>query len=804
MTQDTNLGYDVKSLMAKFEKEASSSAVNWKNTATILTNLGKIVTTLPEKAIDESNFLQMFAKFSEFLESHAEKITLQTKILIVKILQNSAIIMTKKQFITQADVAISIISDQFENECKKETPNVGYLITLLDAFFHFIRFQIGDNKEYVETINNLNNVVPKLSSSKKTSLRYALQLDITKNDSILAWEKDLRKLLTSLEIAITTTRNTNAIPPRTPRDNETRLKVQNTLLTYQPDIVLALVIEGFKKLRPSPNFKLSETVNTTIQEIMSITQEDVDYDMHEMNIETSEYIVEQGLEKMAQRMKFTSQKVQSHFLAMIICTTDQSEGEKYLNCTGRCTETAIRCASTDISSLLPFLINWVCYEYVKSPRERFVRITEKVAVAICGKLSEKDAPQESSILVFLRSLPAIDPSLFSVLADQVNRSPNTSRIIIFAMANVVQNTILIQKDSLNSIFELCISPDQLIRKNAIEIMINSFYAGRLFVTEIEDYSKDKLKQGSLEEDQNSAERYLHIFFEVLKQNVNLLLNLLEMYDKMNEKVQSSVRTHLLTQMPQIGFNYDIISGLFAAQNAENVKLIHFILDNLSKINTIPSQITVLIKSEFEKTNDGRFLIPIIQTLTETEFFNYIPIFLTLRKSGRNRAFEIYIMQKLKNQAKEPRVKLISELLKPIEAKPYKSQIAALNYCMSKKDVIDYTTIAAAVNKTMTSSKKNLDLICEPLLFIVDEYSENSKHVEKICQDLIKMNVHFNEFAWPKMITLFEKMNMFKIYNLPLEKIEEVAKKCPRLLTFMKNDSNKKKVPKKVLQLLETL
>ena len=67
-----------------------------------------------------------------------------------------------------------------------------------------------------------------------------------------------------------------------------------------------------------------------------------------------------------------------------------------------------------------------------------------------------------------------------------------------------------------------------------------------------------------------------------------------------------------------------------------------------------------------------------------------------------------------------------------------------------------------------------------------------------------MNVHFNEFAWPKMITLFEKMNMFKIYNLPLDKIEEVAKKCPRLLTFMKNDSNKKKVPKKVLQLLETL
>lgn len=812
MTQESNVGLDMKGLLAKIEREGAAQEVNWTKLSLIFTNLGKTVTTLPEKAIDESTFLQMFAKLSQLLDSYADTIPLRCKILIIMILQNSAIILAKKQFITQVDIALSIITDQFENECSKETPNVGYLISILDSIFQFVRFQIGDNKEFVDTINNLNNIVGKLSESKKLSLRHALRFSMAKNDqnhAFMAFEKDLRKLFSALGVSTKLTqRSTNAIPARPAKSKDLHLKIQNMLVTYTTEIVLNLVIDGFKKINPSPNFKLPETINQTIQEIMRADQEITDYDMHEVNIETSAYIVEQGLEKMTQRMKFTSQKVQSHFLAMIICTTDQSEGDSYLTCTGKCTETAIRCASADLGALLPFLINWVGYEFVKSPRERYVLIAEKIAIAICTKISEKDDEKESAILVFLRSLPAIDPSIFVVLADQVDKNALVSRTIIFAMANVVQNTPLVQEDSLEAILKLCISTDPTIRKNAIDLMIKNFHAGRLFVEKIEDSAKKCLEDGAVQEDAASAERYLNIYFEILKENVDLLQKLLEMYEKMNENVQKSVRSHLITQMPQIGFNVDIIKKLFDNQTNNNIKLIHFILDNLSKISQIPTQMTTLIREQFEKTDDGRFLIPIIPTLTETEFFNYIPTFLKLKNSGLKRAFEIYIMQKHSKQAKNPLVNLISELLKPIEAKPYKKQIIALDFCMRKKDVIDYPIIAAAVNKSMPSSaqqKKNYDLICEPLLFIVEEYSEHAKHVEKLCESLIKYGVYNNDFIWPKMIQIFEKTNMFKIYSLPIEKIEEVAKKCPKLLTFMKNDALKKRnIPKKVVQLLESL
>ena len=786
----------------------------------VLSFIGTNVITIPEKSIVEHDFLILFAKLSEYLEAG---IPLASRILIIKILQNSSILLSDKCYNTQVGTAISIITGQFENECQKQKPSVGFLIAILDAFQIFGSKKVGDHKELIDSLTKIADAAPNLNTYKKNCIRHALDMDTVPFQGIRQFEKGLKKALEAFGSAMkgAKPRASVQLPTRQTTDNETRLQIQKTIKDIQQDEMLTLVELGLKKLVVNPSYELPENVNSMITDLMSLEklEEEAPVDPHVNNIETSVFIITQGLDKMVSRVKFTSQKIQSEFLAMIITTVDKTVPETYLTCTGPCTETALAKSISDLNTFSEFINHWILYEYVKSPEERYFNLVKKIVIEICKHLTKNDSIDENPFLSFFRSLPTINNKIFYDLAEQIIFNPTIAPIIINNMTVVSIKYPGNQNACLNTLLELSSSPDAAIRTVSIETCITQYYEMKTSVEKMEERALENLKNGSMQTTVEEARQYLQYFFEMMKHNSSLLPELLDFYGKMSDVVQKEVRDMLQAQLSEIGFNIKAIEKCFARKTTENVKLIHFILTVLANISTIPKPLSEIIREEYNQTKDARFLIPIIPSLSEKDFYKYLPEILRLSFSAIKQAIQMYlkaiqkegerIREKSGKKASEEaveklKVTLLTELHnEPLDEKIAKETPRAIQYCISEKTDFPYTVIAAAVQIAIT--RKPLDFICCTLDEIYNQYKDHQSFVLNNFSQLLKKDI-CNTPSWGRFKALIYKMipNSFKFaYSLPEEKLKDLIVTYPDLHEMMLNDTKtKRKTTKKVIQVIQ--
>ena len=770
----------------------------------LLEKIGQTINSLPEKAIIEHDFLLLFAKLSEYLEGNLK---LEARILIIKILQISAVLLSKKQYNTQVITSISIICGQFENECEKPRPNIGFLITLLDAFYTFGNKKIGDHKDIIECLAKIVDVAPKIDAYRKNCLRLVLDRikDCLTFQNVRQFEGTIKAVLEAYGSSLKSSkpRPAGQIPQRQQDSLEKRILIQETIKGFPVETLMDLIEAGLKKLNVSASYEIPEKINNVITDLVNLEKYDMtalQIDPHTNNIETSVYIVTQGLEKMVTRMKFTSQKVQSQFLAMMITTVDRTVPETFLQCTGPCTEVAINKSTNNLKQLRPFLDHWINYEFVKSPRERYLNLCNRLLVEICSHLSKDDLVVENPFLGVFQKMPLVSNDVFGILAEVVKQNPLLAQIVIHNMAQVAVNYPLNQEKCLETIQQLCVSEDNEIRRVCIQTIILLYYNRRLFVEKSENYAIEQLKHASTAQSVDEAVRYIQYYFEIMKKNGALLPHLLDVYGVMIPEVQNEVRTNLQNMMSDIGFNLDALKECFNRKTPENIKLIHFILRMLAHIGSgIPSDISGVIYQEFVKTKDARFIIPIIPTLSDTEFFRLFPEILRLNLSAIKEAILMYFSIKSRTDDKS-KVRLLNEIHAQSAEDPLlaKNVPKALAYCVSQQGKFSYTVISASIQMTLDNNM--LDFICDTLIAVVTEYKIHTNFIISRFPTLISKNI-YNTLGWPSFMNLIAKTipNSFKhAYSLPTNKLQELLRTHPDLVEMMLNDTSKKKVSKKVV------
>ena len=768
----------------------------------VLEYIGQTINSLPEKAIIEHDFLILFAKLSEYLEG---KLKLDSRILIIKILQIAAVTLSKRQYNTQVITAISIICGQYENECEKERPNIGFLITILDAFQIFGMKKIGDLKDIVDCLAKIKDVAPRLDSYRRNCLRIALDKDTEPFQNSRQFENQIRATLDAYgsKIKATKSRPIGQIPTRQQDSLEKRILIQETIKNFPIDTLLDLIQHGLMKLKVSPTYEIPEKINNVITDLVNLEKIDMSaaqIDPHQNNIETSVYIISQGLENMVPRMKFTSQKVQSQFLAMMITTVDRTLPDSFLQCRGPCTEIAIAKATNNLKQLRPFLDHWINYEYVRSPKERYHNLCNRLLIEICEHLAKDDIVLENPFRVFFNQIPLIDNSVFDLLSNEVNQKPAIASIVINNMTQVAVKYPQNQEKCLHVVQSLCTSADPQIRQISIDTAISLYYIRRTFSDEMEKFAIEQLHQAADKQTVEEASRYIQYYFEIMKKNGALLPDLMDVYGKMNSEIQNEVRTLLQSMMSDIGFNLDALKNCFARKTPDNIKLIHFILRMLANIGTgIPADLSNIIYKEYKETKDARFIIPIIPSLSDTDFFKLFPEILRLNFSAIKEAIKMYFTTKKKNEDKSK-----VDFLNVIHAQPISDASFAKNipktitYCVSLDKLFPYQLVAASVQLSMRNG--NIDFVCDTLAAILTFYRAHANFVLQLFPELTNKGI-CDSAAWPSFMNILYKTipNSFKYaYSLPTNKLQSLLHTYPDLIELMLNDTSKKKVSRKVV------
>ena len=740
--QNQKIIYSESKLINHIKKELDKPDTNYSTCLTYMKNLGQLSAT-KDKEIDDALYNSLFTCISTIFRraDNPNVVPLSLRIICLKLLTNSCIILNSHQHTNTSSVAYSLIIKEVGNEVVKPNYSVSFIITILDAIYLCSKSDCIDDKATIQALLLLSKIKNSLIPVNRESLAIALDIDLAPFNQKYKYgdkAKEMNQLLINLgcmkTISDTKTAATFVIPqPSMITTLEQRLAAQDFLKALSANEIAERVINGFGKFPKVDNYQPPESVTDLIESLIKGPEEVFD---QEVSItDATIYIVEQALERLNDRTKYIPLQVQSDFIAMLIATLDSTK-DGFEECSGPATTSALKCAIDPKKILVQFLVSWANYEFVRSSQKRYENLVIQIFQSIVyvesnnennGEMTNTNNNiDENSLVDFIKNLEWLPLELYSLLTQICSQNPFQSDQILTAVNEYIMNAPASLQHFLSALLELSINPLDKINDQAIKI-IKTYYERKneQTINKINDFTIENLKKTLTEED---PEPYLKLFFAVIELNMSLFIDLMEVYAEAQNNLktlQSTIRDKLKKQITSMPYDITVIKRALEIALGDKPKtaLMHLYLSELAKKLFVPPDLVELLKKQFESSKDSRYLIPIIPNLNEEEFKLYLPDILKLGENALKRAIASLL------EATKPPISpilFLIELHKPeIAGKNKEKAIMAMTICLSRSDKYNYQLVSTAVE--VCQKNKYHDIIMNTLSEMVKNFSNQGCH-----------------------------------------------------------------------------
>jgi hypothetical protein len=573
---------------------------------------------------------------------------------------------------------------------------------------------------------------------------------------------------------------------------ETRRAAQAFLLQLTPERLADVVLKGFENFKPIDGYAAPAEIDNLIQYLISSETDQV-LDKQDNLQETATYIIEQALEKIVERSKFTPPGMQAQFVAMLISTFDSSQ-EGFAECAGPATVTALRRAVEGDRLLVQFLAELATFEFVRSPPQRY----QNLLFAIFRALGAQDPrADENPILSFVRGIPYIPETAFAGLVDLCPLYPEQAENMLNAIAEYAVEASATQAQFLRPLLGLSVHASATIQESAIRLVQSNFYKTGEFCERVNQFATEKLAWAVERTDEAEAKPMIRFFFAILELDPFLFLTLLDQFSRAPDgPPKRDLISSLIRSVPKMSFNRDMLGQALNVVTKDNDALIHAYLRGLNA--TVPvfqMDVAEMIKAQLKKPDpDPRYLIPIIPTLTELEFKLYLPLLLSLAPAGLRIAIRTFLT--VTPRPVTPTVFLI-ELHKYLStASFFPNVIVAMEACFKYKEIYKYEVSIQAVD--VVAREHPLDLIMHTLLVMIDIFKENHRYIiRNVVPILISRGIFHEQEPWALMKELLWKTRPLSIKTtaaqLDADQMTDYVASYPEIKSLMLNHAKANRI-----------
>ncbi|OHT12177.1 hypothetical protein TRFO_18185 [Tritrichomonas foetus] len=267
------------------EELDKSKDTNYQLCLKYMKNLGQL-SAQKDKEIEDASYNLLFSCISTIFR-RADKpnvVPLALRIISLKVLTNTALILFERQHVNPSSVAYSLIIKEISNEVVKPNYSVSFLITIFDAIFLCSQARCVDDKATVAALLTLGKISRNLRPGAKDSLAIALDIDLipfNQNYKYGSSIKDINRILQ--EIGCIRLPSDNVIPqasqipqPKNITSLETRLAAQEFLMQQNPDELAKRVMDGFKRFTKIEGYRKPDTIDDLIAILIEGPAEDLD------------------------------------------------------------------------------------------------------------------------------------------------------------------------------------------------------------------------------------------------------------------------------------------------------------------------------------------------------------------------------------------------------------------------------------------------------------------------------------------------------------------------------------------------
>ena len=774
--------------------------------------LGHVLRASAGKEVELINtYKELFKIVGSIFRDCGDKSPLSLRIVSLRVLTN-AVLALAKQDMTNASTAYTIIVQEIEKEVAKKKPSVAFLISILDSIAICAKANsCPSDRKTVDCLLKLEGLLKdegKLTRCSKNSLALALDLDLDafyRSYSVGQRAKDLNLVLRRLGCSrlIDESQVTGIaanIPKQIPTPLEDRIRTHDMLTKLSPDQLADLVIQGFQKFPLVEGYVLPESAATLIERLAG-GEEFEPVDTATNLIGTATFVIDQALEKMVQRSKFAPISVQSEFIAMLINTVDVTY-DGFEEAKGPATMSAIHRAVDPEHAMIPFLRDWLSYEFARNSLNRY----ENLLAAVCWSIANQTVKEDDNPMRdFLIALPLMPDGIYGKLANLCSERPDQSTNILNAVNEFLIQAPAARESFLDPLMHLCIKEDDMVNAPAIHVLRESFYKYERFKEQINNFAKEQLAQTVEHEDDVHSAAILKLFFSIMELNTSLFLSIMEFYGRASANMKKHLRDGLEATVPKMSFDKGVVRKALemASSEMKNVIVMHLYLSQLAKtLSVLPPEFVEMLKDQFLKQDDARYLIPIIPSLTSGEFIQFLPKILSMKGPAMRTAITSLLTA---GQPLTPAVFLI-ELHKINENSPiFENAVSAMKFYFQHTDIITYESSIQAVEALVR--KGNADMIVDTIEQVNDTFKDKIKYiVMHLLPVLINKKVYRMPRQWELMKKIMEKdkPHSFKaVVTLPLEYIEDFVNTYPDLRGMVINCAKQQKKNHVVERLSET-
>jgi symplekin len=352
-----------------------------------------------------------------------------------------------------------------------------------------------------------------------------------------------------------------------------------------------------------------------------------------------------------------------------------------------------------------------------------------------------------------------------------------------------------QQTFLTKLLDLCVCEGEEIHSKATEVVLANFYRTGSGASTVDSFAVSGLVDAIHNPNDMNCQAKLIFFFAIMEENTKMFLVLMSEYGSAPKTLRSEMHKRLKgCKSIWMTFDRNILSKALelAKPEADNVVLIHRYLRQLAETLTEhPPEFVELLKKQFQKHHDARYLVPIMRSLTVDEFVQFLPDLLRLQSDALRLAIINLLSGKSQSKEKVSRGRFLIELHKIDAASPvFEKAIEAVNICFKQTDVFTYETSISAVEAVCRNYA--MDLVVYTLLVMIDLYKESHKYIlTNLVQQLIGREIYRLEKPWELLQDLLYKTKpaSFKIaVTLPLDRVVDYVTRYPDIKAMMRNQA----------------
>jgi hypothetical protein len=705
----------------------------------------------------------------------------------------------RQQHTAQGSAAYSLIMKELSAEATRPQPSVSFVITILDAIHLCAASGYCNDKETIQGLLTLGTAASNLGRSARDSLAVGIEQDIPTFAHRYKFGpsmRDIYLIFSSMGCDMSkfpelqTVVSRIPIPPPLVIDKEVQMAAHDICLLMTPEQMANIVIEGFRAFHPPDGYVVP---NSALEFLASHLMEDIE-DPRMVLREAALFIVEQAIEKLLERAKFAPRNMQAEFVAMLIRTFDTT-CEGFEAAQGPATLAAIRRAVENEPEMISFLFDWSAFEFCRNSRARY----ENLVCQICRQLATREPrPDDNPILDYVRDLPFVSDYIFRDLSraaiDRVEQAAN----ILNALKECVIQQRASQATFLPLLLELCVNPEGLISQSATGTVSTILYANEEFARQINGFAVLSLAQAVRPDATETAAR-LQFFFRILELHTPLLLDLLRCYGEADTALRARVRDLLAASIHEMKFSTEVLcQALDIAREQEFARpLVHqYTLLLSGNTKALPLEFPRILKEEFERSRETRYLIPIVYGLTAEEFKKFLPNLLGLPARPLQRFVQNFMAVAIPQSRPMPPRNFLIELHRfPETAECFDGAIRAMKVCYDEYyGYFTYQLSIAALDVVAREADYAPDLLLHTLLVMLDKFKESHKYIlRSLVPLIIGKGATKSTKNWELLKQLFylTKPASFKLIvssTLPIAQIKDFADTYPDIRPLVVNQA----------------